>query len=207
MAPYQLRAGRWGRTSAIKPRITGGVPLLSPLPFIRLRLGAGSVGKSLIMDHFNSWLAITGNHLNQRSKWLLYLRSGMPKSLGSGSAGRPLLRDHSRTRLALTGCRLHQHSRRLRYLRSNSPKGLGAGLTGRSLHRDRLRIRPANTGHHLHWRPSTSSGVRRHSHQCRGYIIHNTFDKEARPAIRPVFRSLYPAHIDTDYLYPANWKM
>ncbi len=35
-------------------------------------------------------------------------------------------------------------------------------------------------------------------------IICKSFNTEVRPAIRLVFRSLYPAHIDTDHLYLAN---
>ncbi len=38
-------------------------------------------------------------------------------------------------------------------------------------------------------------------------VIRNTFGTEARPAIRPVFRSPCPANIDTKYLCPINWKM
>ncbi len=38
-------------------------------------------------------------------------------------------------------------------------------------------------------------------------VIRNTFGIEVRPTIRLVFRSLYPSNIDTDYLYPTNWKI
>ncbi len=37
--------------------------------------------------------------------------------------------------------------------------------------------------------------------------IRNTFGTKARQAIRPVFRSPYPVHIDTDHLYPVYWNM
>ncbi len=38
-------------------------------------------------------------------------------------------------------------------------------------------------------------------------VIQNTFGTEDKLAVRPVFRSPYPAHIGTNYLYSANWKM
>ncbi len=44
-----------------------------------------------------------------------------------------------------------------------------------------------------------------HAHMEK--VIRNTFGTEARPTIQPVFRSPYPAYIDTDYLYTSNWKM
>ncbi len=34
--------------------------------------------------------------------------------------------------------------------------------------------------------------------------IFNTFNTESRPVTRPVFRSPYPANIDTGHLYLAN---
>nr|CAD1830231.1 unnamed protein product [Ananas comosus var. bracteatus] len=37
--------------------------------------------------------------------------------------------------------------------------------------------------------------------------IQNIFGEGARPAMRPVFRSPYPANIDAEHPYPANWKM
>ncbi len=39
-------------------------------------------------------------------------------------------------------------------------------------------------------------------------IIRNSFGAEARPAIRPVFRSLYPSNGDMDMEHPylADWK-
>nr|CAD1837787.1 unnamed protein product [Ananas comosus var. bracteatus] len=37
--------------------------------------------------------------------------------------------------------------------------------------------------------------------------IRNTFGVGARPAMRPEFRSPYPANIETKHPYPVNWKM